>query len=78
MSGATTYDNKYETMARNSIAKYPKEWLLSGFYNSMIVGKKKSYSTAYLYLSFVIRFLKQYGSYLFKAYPSNGLLPLLY
>ena len=56
MNGAETYANKYDLMCRKRIAKCDKNWMLSGFYNSIIY--KKSCTTAYLYLSYVINFLK--------------------
>ncbi len=56
MNGIETYANKYDIKCRKRIAKCNDGWMLNGFYNSIIY--KKSYATAYLYLSYVINFLK--------------------
>lgn len=56
MKGIDAYNNRYESMARGRIAKTDEKYMLKGFYNYIITSK--SYSTAYLYLSYVISFIK--------------------
>lgn len=56
MKGTMAYGNRYEKLARNRIEKIDERYMLKGFYNYIIT--TKSYSSAYLYLSYVINFLK--------------------
>ena len=56
MKGTEAYANKYDGLARKRIAKMDNKLMLTGFYNSLIINK--SYSSAYVYLSYIINFLK--------------------
>jgi len=57
MNEMRSVDNKYNRMAKKKIEKYDKpEWMLNGFYNSIVISK--AYSTAFVYLYYVINFLK--------------------
>ena len=49
-------DKTYYDKAMHVIEKAQKEWLMSGFYNAMII--RKSYTTCYTYVVRVVRFLK--------------------
>ena len=55
MKGTEVYNKKYDRMSKNIIKTAKKEWMLSGFYNSMII--KNTYSTAYVNLCHVASFL---------------------
>lgn len=56
MSGIEAYEDRYDRMSRNIISKSQKEWMLEGFYNSLLINK--SYTTAHLYLHYVKKFLE--------------------
>lgn len=56
MTGREQYNNKYDRLSRNRIEKFDESWMLNGFYSSLII--KKSYTTAYVYLSYVVHFLE--------------------
>lgn len=55
MKGVEAYVNKYDGLARKRIAKSDNKSLLTGFYNYLVINK--SYSSAYVYLSYIIYFL---------------------
>lgn len=57
MTGTEEYNNKFYQKAQAKIAKYPKEWMLNGFYNSIIINK--AYTTGCTYLAYVIKFIEQ-------------------
>ena len=56
-TGVDAYNAKYIRMSELKIEKSDPEWMLKGFYYSMIV--KNSYKTAYEYLASVSSFLKE-------------------
>lgn len=56
MRGTEAYANKYDGLARRRIEKMDDKLMLNGFYNSLIINK--SYSSAYVYLSYIVNFLK--------------------
>ena len=60
-SGVKAYENKYDRLSKLRIEKSDPDWMLKGFYHSMIV--KNSYRTAYSYLSYVVNFLEDMSVY---------------
>lgn len=56
MKGTEEFINRFDSMSKNRISKADAKWMLTGFYNSLLINK--SYTTAYLYLGFIINFLK--------------------
>lgn len=54
--GINAYNDRFKKLAENRIAKTDPKYCLSGFYNFLIANK--SFSSAYLYLGYVIGFLK--------------------
>lgn len=56
-NGADAYNDRYRRLAENRIAKEDKKYYLEGFYNYLIANK--SYSSSYLYLGYVINFIKK-------------------
>lgn len=59
MTGEEAYRNKYDRLSNRRIEKVDSDWMLSGFYNSLLI--KSSYKTAYEYLSYVINFLETFN-----------------
>lgn len=55
-TGVKAYEDKFIRLSKQRIEKSNPEWLLNGFYYSMII--KNSYKTAYLYLSYVSNFME--------------------
>jgi len=54
MTGTECYQNKYDSASLKRIAECDESWMLEGFYNSILINK--SYSSAYLYIHYVIHF----------------------
>ena len=52
--GIQAYANTYDKRAKTRIAKMDTKYMLTGWYNSLIINK--SYSTAYLYIHYVSNF----------------------
>ena len=59
MNGIDAHNNKYDKMSRDRISKENPEYLLKGYYNYILADK--SYTSAYVYLSYVCRFCKTVG-----------------
>ena len=55
MTGVKAYEEKFIRLSKRKIEKSNPEWMLNGFYCSMIIDN--SYKTAYLYLSYVCTFM---------------------